>query len=376
MQASPKGGTTMDRRALLGASAAALAPAAATGPALAQPAIVSAQPAIRWRLTSSYPNSLDAIFGTAQVMAKAVAELTDDRFQIRVFGPGEVVPALQALDAVQAGTVEAAHTTASFYIGKDPAFAFATGLPFGMNTRQQNAWMYDGGGIDLLNGFFKAYNAHCLPLGTTGAQMGGWYRKEIRTAEDLRGLKMRIAGLGGMVLQRLGAVPQQLAGGDLYPALERGTIDAVEWLGPYDDEKLGLNKVAPFYYFPAWWEGAANTSLFVNLAAWEALPASYRAAIRAAAAEATHWMVARYDMRNADALRRLIAQGTQLRPFPREVMDACYREAMALEAELAGRSAEFRRIHESWAKARDDMRAWFRVAELTFDGYLAQAARR
>lgn len=374
----------MDRRALLGASAAAASAALAPAAALAQqaaaapaaPAVVSAQPALRWRLTSSYPTSLDAIHGAGHVFARAVAELTDDRFQIRVFGPGEVVPALQAFDAVQAGTVEAAHSTASFYIGKDPAFGFATGLPFGMNTRQQNAWMYDGGGVDLLNELFRQYNAYALPLGTTGAQMGGWYRKEIRSVADLQGLKMRIAGLGGTVLQRLGGVPQQLAGGDLYPALERGTIDAVEWLGPYDDEKLGLNKVAPFYYYPAWWEGAANTTLFVNLDQWNALPRSYKAAIRTAAAEATHWMVARYDTRNADALRRLLAAGTQLRPFPREVMEACWREAMALEAELAARSAEFRRIHEPWAKARDDMRQWFRVAELSFDSFLAQATAR
>ncbi|MCO6416058.1 TRAP transporter substrate-binding protein DctP, partial [Siccirubricoccus sp. KC 17139] len=208
------------------------------------------------------------------------------------------------------------------------------------------------------------------------AQMGGWYRKEIRSVEDLKGLKMRIAGLGGTVLSRLGAVPQQLAGGDLYPALERGTIDAVEWLGPYDDEKLGFHKVAQYYYYPAWWEGAANTHLFVNQEQWAALPKSYQAAIRTAAAEATHWMVGRYDIRNPDALRRILGSGTQLRPFPREVMEACYREAMAVEQDLAGRSPEFRKIHEGWSKARDDMRAWFRVAELSFDNFVAQASQR
>ena len=370
----------MHRRAILGRSAtlaAATLAVPATAPAQpASPAVVASQPALRWRLTSSYPTSLDAIHGAAHVFARTVAELTNDRFQIRVFGPGEVVPALQALDAVQAGTVEAAHTTSFFYTGKNPAFAFATGLPFGLNTRQQNAWMYEGGGIELMNGLYRHYNAYGLPLGTTGAQMGGWFRREIRSVEDLRGLKMRIGGLAGTVLSRVGGVPQQLAGGDLYPALERGTIDAVEWLGPYDDEKLGFHRVAPFYYYPAWWEGAANTHLFVNLDQWNALPRSYQAAIRTACAEATHWMVARYDTRNPDALRRLIAAGTQLRPFPREVMDACWREAMALEGELAQGSPEFRRIHEAWSKSRDDMRAWFRVAELSFDSYVAQASAR
>ena len=366
----------MDRRAILGRGALAATAAGLATPILSSPALAQSAPAIRWRLTSSYPTSLDAIHGAGHVFARTVAELTDDRFQIRVFGPGEVVPALQALDAVQAGTVEACHTTCSFYTGKNPAFAFATGLPFGMNTRQQSAWMYEGGGIDLLNELFRGYNCYGLPLGTTGAQMGGWFRKEIKALADLQGLKMRIAGLGGTVLSRVGGVPQQLAGGDLYPALERGTIDAVEWLGPYDDEKLGFHKVAPYYYYPAWWEGAANTSLMVNLDQWNALPASYKAAVRVAAADATSWMVARYDIRNPEALRRLLAQGTQLRAFPREVMDACYREAMALEQELAAKSPEFRKIHEPWAKSRDDMRAWFRVAELSFDSYLAQVAAR
>ena len=362
----------MKRRLILrgGTLAAAAVP-------LALPAVVHAQaPALRWRLTSSYPTSLDAIHGAAHVFARTVAELTEDRFQIRVFGPGEVVPALQALDAVQAGTVEACHTTASFYTGKNPAFAFATGVPFGLNTRQQSAWMVEGGGIEALNELFAQYNAYSLPLGATGAQMGGWFRKEIRSPEDLKGLKMRIAGLGGTVLSRVGGVPQQLAGGDIYPALERGTIDAVEWLGPYDDEKLGLHKVAPYYYYPAWWEGAANTSFVANLDQWNALPKAYQAAIRTACAEATTWMVGRYDTRNPDSLRRLLAGGTQLRAFPREVMETCYREALALEQELAAKSPEYRKIHEHWSKSRDDMRAWFRVAELSFDNFLAQAAAR
>ena len=230
---------------------------------------------------------------------------------------------MQALDAVQNGSVECAHTTSFFYTGKNEAFAIGTGLPFGLNTRQQNAWMYEGGGIELMNELYRKFNVHGLPLGATGAQMGGWFRREVNTAADLQGLKMRIGGLAGQVLQRLGGVPQQLGAADLYPSLERGTIDAVEWLGPYDDEKLGFFRVARFYYYPAWWEGAATTHLFVNLDQWNALPRSYQAAMRTACAEATHWMVARYDTRSPEALRRLVAQGTQLRPFSREMMDAC-----------------------------------------------------
>ena len=356
----------MNRRNMLSLGAAASALAT---PALAQ----IAQPALRWRLTSSYPKSLNAIYGAGEVFARIVAELTDDRFQIRVFAAGEVVPPLQAADAVQAGTAEAAHTSSFFYTGKNEAFAFGTGMPFGMNTRQQTAWMYEGGGIDAMNTLYRTFNIHGLPLGTTAAQMGGWFRKEI---EDLRGLKMRIGGLAGQVQARVGGVPQQLPSSDLYPALERGTIDAVEWVGPYDDEKLGFHRVAPFYYYPAWWEGAAMTHLFINQDKWNELPKCYQAAVRSAASEATRWMVARYDTRNPAALRRLVAAGTQLRASPRAVMDACYREAMALEQEIAARHPDFKRIHDVWAPARDDMRQWFRVAELGFDNYVSAASAR
>ena len=359
----------MDRRKLFGHAAVA-------GAVLATPALAQSQPTLRWRMTSSYPKTLDTIYGAGEQFARTVSELTDDRFQIRVFGAGEVTPPLQALDAVQAGSVECCHTTSFFYTGKNEAFAFATNLPFGLNTRQQNAWLYEGGGIDLLNEVSRKFNCHGLPLGATGAQMGGWFRREIATLADLNGLKMRIGGLGGAVLQRVGGVPQQIAGGDIYPALERGTIDAVEWLGPYDDEKLGFWRVARNYYYPAWWEGGASTYFYVNLDQWNALPKSYQAAIRTACAEATHWMVARYDIRNPDALRRLVAQGTQLRPFSREILDACYRSAIELEREIAARNPDFAKVYESWSRARDEMRLWHRVSELSFDNYLVGAARR
>ena len=367
----------MDRRALLGRGAQAATLAAVSAPALAQPAVTqTAQPTLRWRLTSSYPRSLDAIYGAAEVFARTVAELTDDRFQIRVFAAGEIAPPLQALDAVQSGSVECCHTTSFFYTGKNDAFAFATGLPFGLNTRQQNAWMYEGGGIDLMNELHRKFSVYGMPLGATGAQMGGWFRREMGPASDLQGLKMRIGGLGGQVMQRLGAVPQQLGAADLYPSLERGTIDAAEWLGPYDDEKLGFVRVARFYHYPAWWEGAASTYFYANLDQYEALPRSYKAALRTACAEATHWMVARYDIRSPDALRRLVAQGAVLRPFSRDMMDACLRTELDLERELVAKNPDFAKIHESWSKHRDDMRVWHRVAELTFDNYVSQAAAR
>jgi TRAP-type mannitol/chloroaromatic compound transport system substrate-binding protein len=233
--------------------------------AIAMPAIAQSAPEVKWRLTSSFPKSLDTIFGGAETFARAVSESTDGKFQIQVFAAGEIVPGLQALDAVQSGTVEACQSALYYYWGKDPTMVFATTMPFGMNARQTNSWFYQGGGIDLLNEVFAKMNFYALPAANTGAQMGGWFRKEIKTVADLQGLKFRIGGYAGHILKKMGAVPQQIAPADIYPALEKGALDAVEFIGPYDDEKLGFNKVAPFYYYPGWWDGCAAGHVCFNL---------------------------------------------------------------------------------------------------------------
>src|SRR6476661_1366658 len=251
--------------------------------ALATPAIAQSMPALKWRLTSSFPRSLDTLYGAAEIFARAVGEATDNKFQIQVFAAGEVVPGLAAADAVQNGTIEMCHTASYYYFGKDPTFAFATAVPFGLNARMQNAWMYHGGGIELMNDFYKKFNIFALPCGNTGCQMGGWFRREIRNVSDLNGLKFRIGGFAGRVLAKLGVVSQQIPGGEIYPALEKGTIDAAEWVGPYDDEKLGLHKVAKYYYAPGWWEGGTQIHVFTNLEKWNSLPASYKAILRSAA---------------------------------------------------------------------------------------------
>jgi TRAP-type mannitol/chloroaromatic compound transport system substrate-binding protein len=354
----------MKRRAFLTKAAAGLAAGTVATPAIAQ-----SQPTINWRLASSFPKSLDTIFGAAEIVSKRVAEITENRFQIRVFAGGEIVPGLQVLDAVQNGTVECGHTAPYYYIGKDPAFAFGTAVPFGLNGRQQNAWKYYGGGSEAMALLFKDYNVIHITCGNTGAQMGGWYRKEIKTVADLKGMKMRIGGLAGQVLAKLGVVAQQLAAGDIYPALERGTIDAAEWVGPYDDEKLGFNKVAKFYYYPGWWEGGPELSLLVNDKKWAELPKHYQAALEAACAEANVHMVARYDAKNPDALKRLIAGGTQLRLFSRPVMEACEKAAFELYDELSEKSPHWKRIYPAWKKFRDEQYQWFRVAEYGFDNF-------
>jgi TRAP-type mannitol/chloroaromatic compound transport system substrate-binding protein len=357
---------SMRRRAFIATGGLGLAGAAA----FAAPAIAQSQPELKWRMAASWPKSLDTLFGGAELLAKRVAEATDNKFQIRPFAAGEIVPALQVLDAVQNNTVEMGHTASYYYVGKDPTFAIDCTIPFGMNYRQMNAWMTHGGGLDLMRNFFKDYNIYNIPAGNTGAQMGGWFRKEIKTVDDLKGLKFRIAGLGGAVLSRLGVVPQQIAGGDIYPSLEKGTIDASEWVGPYDDEKLGFYKVAKYYYYPGWWEGQAQLSAYVNLEQWQKLPKTYQAVLAAACAEAKGSMVGKYDTDNVAALRRLIANGAQLRPFSKEILDASYKATQDLYAEISAKNPKWKAIYDPWKKFLDDELQWFRVDEHQFDSYM------
>ena len=344
--------------------------------AIASPAIAQSMPEVKWRITSSFPKSLDTIFGASEVMAKAVAEATDNKFQIQVFAAGEIVPGLQAADAVTNGTVEMAHTASYYYVGKDPTFAFGTAVPFGLNSRQQNAWFYHGGGMALMNDFYKKYNIYALPGGNTGCQMGGWFRKELKTVADLQGVKMRIGGFAGQVLQKLGVVPQQIAGGDIYPALEKGTIDGAEWVGPYDDEKLGFNKVAPFYYYPGWWEGGAMLHFFINQAKYDSLPPAYKSIMASAAALANVDMQAKYDARNPAALKRLVGAGAQLRPFSNDIMEACLKAANEVYAETSAKNAEFKKVYDAMVPFRNDQYLWWQIAEYNMDTFMIRARAR
>ena len=344
--------------------------------AVAMPAVAQGSPEISWRLTSSFPKSLDITYGGAEVFAKQVAELTDNRFKINIFAAGEIVPGLQAFDAASNGTVEMAHTVSYYYVGKDPTFAIASSVPFGLNARQQNAWLYQGGGNEAFNEFYKKFNVYGLPLGNTGAQMGGWFRKEVKTPEDLKGLKFRIGGIAGQVLQKLGVIPQQLAGGDIYPSLEKGTIDAAEWIGPYDDDKLGFYKVAPYYYYPGWWEGGPSLHGFINLAKWNELPKTYQVAIINAATYANYWMLTRYDAQNPEALKRLVSKGAQLRPFSFEVMEACLKATNELWAEISAKNADFKKMIEMMVAFRNDEYLWWQVAEFTYDSFMVRTRPR
>ncbi|TCZ62908.1 TRAP transporter substrate-binding protein [Roseicella aquatilis] len=358
----------MDRRLFLGAAGGAAA--------LAAPALAQASPEIRWRMPSSFPRNLDVLFGSCERLSRRVAELTDGRFRITPFPAGEIVPALQVLDAVQGGTVECGHTPALFYVGKEPALAFFTCVPFGMNRRQMAAWMRYGDGLALANEMFAAFNCTFMNFGDTGTQMGGWFRKEIKGLDDLKGLKFRISGFAGNLFERLGTVPTQIAPGDIYPSLERGVIDAAEFIGPYDDEKLGLNRIARYYYAPGFWEPSSMGGFIANRPAWERLPQQYRIAVEVALAEIDTDQNARYDAWNPPALRRLIAGGAQLRAWPREVLQAAWREAHGLYEDTAAKNPQFRKVWESYRTFRNEQYQWFRVTENAFESFAFSEAAR
>ena len=321
---------------------------------------------VTWRLASSFPRSLDIIYGTAEHFAARVSQLTGGRFTIRVHPAGELVPGLQVMDAVQQGTVQAGHTVSYYYLGKNPALAFDSVVPFGLNARQQNAWLHQEGGLEALREVFAEFGIIQFPCGNTGAQWGGWFRKPINSVADLRGLRMRIPGLGGEVMARLGVSVQVLAGGEIYPALERGAIDATEWIGPHDDERLGFQRIAKHYYYPGWHEPSVSATLMVSRKAWDDLPESYRYAVECASAEQNLQMLERYDHANPIALAKLIAGGVQPKPFPDDVLQAAWRESEALLNDYAAKHAVFGRILKPWKAYRELSSRYLSTAEQAF----------
>jgi TRAP-type mannitol/chloroaromatic compound transport system substrate-binding protein len=354
----------MERRLFVGGAGLAGVLAAGVAPA------VHAQATLRWRMASSFPKSLDTIFGAADVFAKKVSELSGGKFTVTTHAGGELMPAFGVVDGVQNGTVEMAHTAPYYFFGKDETFALGCAIPFGLNSRQMTAWMVEGNGLKLMREFYKQYNIVNFLGGNTGAQMGGWYRKEMKSIADVKGLKMRIGGFAGRVLEKIGGVPQNIPGGEIYQSLEKGTIDAAEWVGPYDDQKLGFNKVAPFYYYPGWWEGGPQLDFYVNSKAYEGLSAEYKAIVEAAAAVAHIDMQAKYDARNPAALKQLVAGGTKLFRFPKDVLEAAFKESMALYSDLSGKNPNWKKVYDDYAGFRRDQNLWFRFAEAGFDDFM------
>jgi TRAP-type mannitol/chloroaromatic compound transport system substrate-binding protein len=354
----------MDRRSLI--KNAGIAGVLATGIAPA----VHAQAAIRWRLASSFPKSLDTLYGGAEVFADRVKKMSAGKFEISTHAAGELMPAFGVVDGVQQGTVECAHTAPYYFFGKNEVFALGCAIPFGLNSRQMTAWMTEGNGLKLMREFYAKYNIVNFPAGNTGAQMGGWYRKEIKSMADMKGLKFRIGGFAGKVAERIGVVPQNIPGGEIYQSLEKGTIDAAEWVGPYDDLKLGFNKVAPFYYYPGWWEGGPELDVFINDKAFNALAPENKAIIQAAAAEAHHYVQARYDARNPEALKQLVGAGTKLRPFTADVMNAAFKASQELYSDIGSKNEDWRKVFADYSKFRADANLWFQFTEATFDRFM------
>lgn len=359
----------MDRRSLIssaGAVGAGLAGVLAAGVAPA----VHAQAAVRWRLSSSFPKSLDTIYGAAELFSKSLKAMSGGKFEVSIHAAGEITPPFGVVDAVQQGSIEICHTAPYYFFGKNEAFTLGCAIPFGLNSRQMTAWMLEGNGMKLMREFYAKYNIINFQGGNTGAQMGGWYRKEIKSVADMKGMKIRIGGFAGKVLERLGAVAQNIPGGEIYSALEKGTIDAAEWIGPYDDQKLGFYKVAPFYYYPGWWEGGPELDFFINEKAYRSLSAEHKAMVEAASALAHNDMQAKYDARNPGALKELVAKGAKLRPFSNDVLALAFKESMELYSELSEKNPDWKKIYTDFSKFRADENSWFRFTEAKFDSFM------
>ena len=356
------------RKALLGAAGAGLLTGCGDGESSASDGAPNVQTnkQVRWRLASSFSRSLDTIYGAAEVLSSRLKALTDGNFEILTYPGGELVPPLEVLGSVQNRTVEMGHSASYYFIGKNPALAFDCTVPFGLTARQYNAWVYYGGGMDLLRDLFSDFNILNLPGGNTGTQMGGWFNVEVDSRDDMNGLKMRIPGLGGSVMSEMGGNTQVLPSGEIYPSLERGAIDAAEWVGPYDDEKLGFHEVAQYYYYPGWWEPGPALTFYVNRDAYDSLPTGYQEALKTAAAEANLRMMAEYDHRNPAALDRLLDKGTTLRRFPDAVMERAQEITTQLLEDNASGNPQYRKIYEAYKEAREDAYRWFGTAEMGY----------
>jgi len=355
---------TMDRRSIIRNAGIAGILAAGAAPA------VHAQATLRWRCASSFPKALDTLFGVCDVFAKKVGELSGGKFTISTHAAGELMPAFGVLDGVSNGTIEMANTASYYFFGKDPTYALDCAVPFGLNSRQMTAWMYEGNGMKLFREHFGKVGIVNFPMGNTGVQMGGWFRKEIKGLDDLKGLKFRCGGFAGRVLERLGVVPQNIPGGEIYQALEKGTIDAAEWVGPYDDLKLGLNKVAQNYYYPGFWEVGPQLSLYVNQKAYEGLSSEYKAIVECAASYAHTDMQAKYDSRNMPALKTLLGQGAKLQRFPKEIMAAAFKSATDIYAELSDTNPAWKKIYADYSAFRRESNLWFSLAEASMDDFM------
>ncbi len=323
------------------------------------------QPVLNWRMTTSWPRFVPN-FVSADTLCQRVSDMTSGRFTLTPYEGGDLVPPLELFDAVSDGRVECGFTTLYYFFKKRPALAFATSVPFGLTAQQQNAWLYSGGGIKTIQKILDPFGLVWFPAGNSTTQMGGWFRKPVNTVADLQGLKMRIPGLGGQVLSRLGVETVTLAAQDIVPALLDGSIDAVEYVGPLADRTLGLQKAAPYYYYPGWWEPGTSYCVVINKRQWEGLSPAYQAIFQTAAAEAALTVLASYNAQNGEFLERFRLGGTETRPFSQEILAACRKITFELYEEIAAEDETFNSVYRQWQDFRDRLYEWNQVSSLSY----------
>lgn len=322
-------------------------------------------PEIEWDMATSWPLALPTLFGGAQIFADEVARLTGGKFKITPRAAGEIVGGLEVLPAVRDGGVQSGHTASYYYVGISPATQFGTAVPFGLTQRQQDAWLYAAGGLEVLQEYYaEEFGVIQFPAGNTGCQMGGWFTKEINTIADLQGLKMRIPGIAGTVLSNLGGEQITIAGGEILTSIETGAIDAAEFVGPTDDLILGLDQLGStlFYYHPGWWEPGSTLEVQFPLTAWNELPEEYKIAIELASKSANLGMMATYDVLNATDLNKVL-EFAEVREFPAEVMTAFKTESESVLDSIAASNGRFGEILGPWREFRDTQTKWFALAE-------------
>ncbi len=344
--------------------------AGAVGAGLAFPMIAKAQQAFNWKMTSAYPKGSPFYMdgpGSATDLAKRIDAMSGGRLKIQVFGAGELVPAFEGFDAVRSGTVEMNHANSYFWTGKTFAAQYFTAVPFGLNFQGMNGWLYDGGGIDLWNEVYEPFGMVAMPCGNTGVQMTGWFKKEIKSVADLKGLKMRIPGLAGKVYANLGVDVKVLPGGEIFPALERGVIDAAEFVGPYQDRRLGLHKAAKFYHTTGWHEPATVSELLINKAAWQKLPKDLQAIVENAAAACNVISEGWCQKANAEAMEDLIKNfKVQAKPLPDAVIKALRQETDKVLAEAVAKDPMTKKVHESYMAFKAKYDRWSVYSEAAY----------
>jgi TRAP-type mannitol/chloroaromatic compound transport system substrate-binding protein len=320
-----------------------------------------------WSCVTSWPPRYPGMGMGVENLARRVEAASAGRLRIKVYGGGELVPAFEAFDAVSRGTVEMGHDAAYYHKGKVPAAQFFTAIPFGMTHMELNGWLYYGGGLEMWRELYAPFNLVPIPCGNTGVQMGGWFNREINSVDDLKGLKMRIPGLGGEVLRRAGGTPVTMPGSEIFTSLQTGAIDATEWVGPYNDVAFGLHKAARYYYYPGWQEPGPGLETIVSQAAWDSLPSDLQAILETTCQAITTDMVAEYTYGNANALEQLIEDPTvEIRQFPQDVLDLLRSITREVVAEMAAADPLTKRIEESYYAFLDRSRANQRVTEQTY----------